>query len=69
MAAPIKERSWISHPGLQVMVSLYNKINKLKWTYDKAVFTWYTQFKVSSFFFFGAIFKGLSEMKVITSEE
>lgn len=61
MAAPINERSWISHPGLQAMVTLYNKINKPKWTYDKAVFTWYTQFKVSSPFFLMLFSKALAK--------
>lgn len=34
----IQECSWTSHPGLPAMVTLYNPINKGKWSYNKALF-------------------------------
>lgn len=65
----IQECSWTSHPGLPAMVTLYNQINKGKWSYNKALKYSHDdpQFRVSDFD--NATFKGLSQMKAMPSEE
>lgn len=56
-------------PGLQAAVTLYNKINKTKWSNDKEVFTcWYKQLRVSVPLSCD-IFGELSQMKVVATKE